>query len=96
MFEQVVLPLLGMGMGVFVLINGFRIANRAMDQKHERELAEAGGAMPGELAELRDRVDRLEDFGLRLQELEERLDFAERMLTSGRDRSEGETRRDGG
>jgi len=87
-FEQVVLPLLGMGMGVFVLINGFRIAHRALDQKHERDLAAMGGAAPGELAELRERMDRLEEVGLRLQELEERLDFAERMLTSGRDRPE--------
>lgn len=89
MFEQVVLPLLGMGMGFWVLYNGFRIAHRAMDQKHERDLAAAGGAAPGEVAELRERVERLEDVEHRVQELEERLDFAERVLTSGREPTSG-------
>ena len=36
-----------------------------------------------ELEELRDRVARLEECELRLAELEERLDFAERMLAQG-------------
>jgi hypothetical protein len=78
-----------MGMAVWVLYNGFRIANRALNQKHERDLALTGGAAPGEVAELRDRVERLEEIGHRVQELEERLDFAERVLTSGRERSDG-------
>jgi hypothetical protein len=88
-FEQVVLPLLGIGMGVWVLYNGFRIANRALNQKHERDLALAGGAAPGEVAELRERIERLEAVEHRVQELEERLDFTERVLTSGRERSGG-------
>jgi len=88
-FYEVVLPLLGMGTGVWVLYNGFRIANRALNQKHEKDLALAGGAAPGEVAELRDRVERLEEMGHRVQELEERLDFAERVLTAGRERSGG-------
>ena len=81
--QNVVLPILGMGIGVFVLYNGFRIAKHAIDQHHERELAKSGGN-PAEVAELRGRVERLEDLGYRLQEIEERLDFAERVLTSGR------------
>lgn len=84
MFETVVLPLLGMGMGAWVLVNGFRIARLAMHQKHEKDLAEAGGGAPGEIAELRERVERLEDVAYRVQELEERVDFAERVLTKGR------------
>ncbi|MDH3496830.1 MAG: hypothetical protein OER21_08715 [Gemmatimonadota bacterium] len=83
MFYEVVLPLLGMGMGVWVLYNGFRIATRALNQKHERDLAQSGGAPPGALAELRDRVERLEDVEQRVQELEERQDFTERVLTAG-------------
>lgn len=89
MFEDVVLPLLGMGMGLFVLVNGFRIARLALTQKHERDLAEAGGGAPGELAELRERLERLEEVGFRVQELEERMDFAERVLTRGRERPDG-------
>jgi hypothetical protein len=81
--QNVVLPILGMGFGLFVLYNGFRIGKHAIDQHHERELAKAGGN-PKELAQLRERVERLEDLGYRLQELEERVDFAERVLTKGR------------
>jgi len=88
-FEQVVLPLLGMGMGVWVLYNGFRIAHRSLSQKHELDMAKAGGAVPGEVAELRDRVERLEEVAFRVQELEERMDFTERVLTSGREKSPG-------
>lgn len=85
-FQNVVLPVLGMGMGAFVLWNVFRIANRALDRKHEREMALHGGASVRELAQLRDRVEALEDLAPRIQEIEERLDFAERVLTSGRGR----------
>jgi divalent metal cation (Fe/Co/Zn/Cd) transporter len=86
---ELVLPLLGMGIGVFVLYNGFRIARHALDQKHERDLAKAGGAAPGEVAELRDRVERLEGIASRVQELEERQDFTERVLTRGREQAGG-------
>jgi polyhydroxyalkanoate synthesis regulator phasin len=74
---------------VFVLYNGFRIAHRALDQKHERDLAAVGGTAPKEVTELRERVERLEEVAYRVQELEERLDFAERVLTRGREASEG-------
>lgn len=90
-FQQTVLPVLGMGMGVFVLWNVFRVVNRAIDRKHEREMALQGGAGSGDLAQLRDRVEALEDLSYRMQEVEERLDFAERVLTSGRDRDERAT-----
>ena len=89
MFYEVVLPLLGMGMGAYMLWGGFRVAHRALDQKHERDLAKAGGAAPGEVGELRERVERLEEVAYRVQELEERLDFAERVLTGGRDQPRG-------
>lgn len=41
----------------------------------------ADPALAAELAELRDRVAELEGLGARLQELEERVDFSERLLT---------------
>jgi len=87
-FSEVVLPLLGMGMGLFVLYSGVRIAYRALDQKHERDLAQAGGGAPGEIAELRERVEQVEEIASRVLELEERVDFAERALVSGRERGE--------
>lgn len=89
MFYEVVLPLLGMGMGLYVLHGGFRVAHRALTQKHERDLAKTGGAAPGEVGELRDRVERLEEVAYRVQELEERLDFTERVLASGREQPDG-------
>jgi hypothetical protein len=77
--QEVVFPLLGMGIGVFVLYNGFRIAKQSIDRHHERELAKSQGN-PGELTQLRERVEQLEELGYRLQELEERVDFTERVL----------------
>lgn len=44
---------------------------------------EADPRLPAEVAELRDRVAELETREGRLAELEERLDFAERLLTRG-------------
>ncbi len=85
--QNVVLPILGMGVGMYVLYNGFRIAKYAIDQHHERELAKSGGSTK-ELGQLLERVERLEDLGDRFQELEERLDFAERVLTRGRGQDE--------
>ena len=85
-FNTVVLPLLGMGMGGFLLYGVYRTANRWIERKHERELAAAGGgASPVEVEQLRTRVEALEDVAYRIQELEERVDFAERMLTRQRD-----------
>jgi hypothetical protein len=40
----------------------------------------ASGGLAGELTDLRERVAELEGTHVRLQELEERVDFAERML----------------
>lgn len=86
--QNVVFPIMGMAMATFVLFGLYRIANRWLDRRHERQLAEArGGADGGELAELRQRVDALEDVAFRVQELEERVDFAERVLAQRRESS---------
>lgn len=54
-----------------------------------RRVERRGGVAPAEfeeeLARLRERVHELEGAEERLAELEERLDFAERMLTQARD-----------
>ena len=81
-FQNVVLPVLGMGMGAFVLFGAYRTVNRHLDRRHERQLgAAAQGHSGSELEDLRARVELLEDAVDRVQELEERLDFTERMLT---------------
>ncbi len=59
-----------------------RIAGRGVGDRSEAQ----GGALRSEVAELRTRLEALEELGGRVQELEERLDFAERLLVRQRDR----------
>ncbi len=85
--QNVIFPLVGMGMGVLFMFGVYRVATRWIDRRHERLMAErgsAGGA--GEMQQLRARVEALEDSVGRVQELEERLDFTERVLAQQRER----------
>jgi hypothetical protein len=87
--QNVVFPLVGMGMGVLFMFGVYRVAMRWIDRRHERLMVE--GAAPGggaEVAQLRSRVEVLEDALGRVQELEERVDFAERLLTRAREHPE--------
>jgi hypothetical protein len=84
-FESVILPLLGMGMGAFAMFGVYRTINRHLDRRHEKEMAERAGEGSRHLEDLRARVGELEDGLFRIQELEERVDFAERMLAQQRD-----------
>ena len=80
-FQQTVIPLLGMGLGGLAMFGVYRTINRALDRRHERLLAsDKGGSLP-ELEEVRNRIEALEETAFRVQELEERVDFAERLLT---------------
>lgn len=82
---QVLIPIAGMGLAALFLIGAYRTVNRWLDRRHERALAEAAGA--GELPEqLGRRLELLDDLAYRVQELEERVDFAERVLVERRDR----------
>ena len=72
--NQVVFPLVGMGMGVLFMFGAYRIAMRWIDRRHERLMAERGsGAGAGDVQQLRARVEVLEDAIGRVQELEERI-----------------------
>ena len=78
---EAVVALAGIGMMSGAVFGAFRTVNRWLDRRHERLMARERGALPGvELRQVRDRLDMLEDLGYRMQELEERLDFTERML----------------
>jgi hypothetical protein len=77
--QEVVFPLIGMGMGSFVLYGAYRTLNRMLDRRHEARRA-GTGPVAEEVRHLEERVAFLEDQAGRVQELEERLDFAERML----------------
>lgn len=76
--QNVVFPLIGMAMGGFVLFGVYRTVNRMLDRRHEAR--QLDGGLEAELRRLEHRVAVLEDGDPRIQELEERLDFAERML----------------
>lgn len=80
-FQNVVLPVLGMGMGAFVLYGAYRTINRHLDRRHEQHLGASRRDLSGaQLEDLRSRIESIEDTVDRVQELEERLDFAERLL----------------
>ena len=78
--QNVVFPLIGMAMGGFVLFGVYRTVNRVLDRRHESRQLTDGGELQAEVRRLEDRMAVLEDSAQRVQELEERLDFAERML----------------
>lgn len=79
-FEGVILPLLGMGMGAFAMFGVYRTLNRHLDRKHEKEMAGRVGGDSRAMEEFRSRLEELEENAVRVQELEERMDFAERMI----------------
>ncbi|OGU22550.1 MAG: hypothetical protein A3K13_09865 [Gemmatimonadetes bacterium RIFCSPLOWO2_12_FULL_68_9] len=84
--QNVIFPLVGMGMGALFMFGVYRVAIRWIDRRHERLMAERGsGGGAGEVQQLRARVDALEESVGRVQELEERLDFAERILAQQRE-----------
>ena len=78
--QNVVFPILGMGMGTFAMFGIYRTVNRHLDRKHEKEMVDRGGGSGRQMEELRARVEELEENAMRVHELEERLDFAERMI----------------
>jgi hypothetical protein len=85
--QEVVFPLIGMAMGAGVLYGIYRTANRLIDRKQEREALQ-GGAGAAEVEQLRARVEALEELSYRLHDVEERVDFTERVLTQQRERDQ--------
>ena len=90
-FQTVALPVLGMGMGAFVMFGIYRTVNRHLERRHERVMAEtARGSSVTELEDVNARLEMLEEVAERVHELEERIDFTERMLAQQqRQRIEG-------
>ena len=82
--QEVIFPLVGMGIGVMTLFGLYRIVNRLMDRHDKRRLTAPDEAIIQELERLREKVGSLESTRMHVEELEERLDFAERMLTERR------------
>ena len=64
-----------------------RSINRHLERKWKgTQGVDATGVLP-DLEDLRARLENVEDVQMRLTELEERVEFAERMLTEGTDRN---------
>ena len=87
-FQEIGVPILGFAFGAFVVWQVARTVNRYLERRH-------GGQDARELEELRSSIEHLQgqagvtdDLALRVGDLEERLDFAERLLTKERERRE--------
>jgi hypothetical protein len=76
-------PIAGMGLSAFFMFGVYKLASRWLDAKARRETA-----LPSEeLHELQREVDELRALPERVAQLEERLDFAERLLARERERT---------
>lgn len=78
-WNSVVIPLAGMATGLFITLAIIRVVSRQLDRRHEARMAGGGStqdteALRAELQQLRTNVEALE----------ERVDFAERLLTKER------------
>lgn len=77
----VLIPLAGMATGALFMVGLYKLLTRWMDHRHR------GALPPGleeELRDLRGQAAELGDLPQRVAELEERVDFAERLLAQVR------------
>lgn len=77
----ILIPLAGMATGALFLVGIYKLITRWMDLRHRRDLPPG---LEEELEELRGQVSTLGDLPQRVAEVEERLDFAERLLAKAR------------
>lgn len=82
LINQLIIPIAGMLTGIVLGLPVIRAVVRYVERKG------AGGdaVLREELDELRHRVEVMEEVRHRMLELEERVDFAERLLTEARER----------
>lgn len=77
-----IVPIAGMATSAFFMFGAYKLLNRWLDTRARRETA-----LPSdELRELQREVDELCALPERVAQLEERLDFAERLLAQERER----------
>ncbi len=80
-WENVVLPLAGIGAALTVVLTVIRTVSRHFDRRHEARMgASAAGRQPDDVR------SELKDLRAHVDALEERLDFTERLLTQERAR----------
>lgn len=79
--NQLIIPLAGMATGVIITVGFFRTVRHFIDRKASGSV---DADLRAEVADLHARIDALEQGGERVDELEDRLDFAERLLARAR------------
>ncbi len=79
--NNLLIPIAGMGTGIILVVSGLRTVRHFIDRRLPRGDADASV----QLEELRSRLEDLERAGGRVDELEERLEFTERLLTRARE-----------
>ncbi len=76
---NILIPLAGMGTGLIVMSGIYRLASKALDRKAISRLPEHDA----KIEFLQDELERLRDeHGAQLEEMQERLDFTERILAN--------------
>lgn len=88
-WNEVVIPLAGMATGLFITLAVIKAVARHLERRHEERKLGAG---PGGDGALQDEVHQLRS---RVESLEERVDFTERVLTQERARRPLEPGKDG-
>ncbi len=83
--EDILIPLAGMATAIILLYPIIRVGVRFVEGKMQTESSGDIAALRQELRSVHDRLDSVETDGHRLSELEERLDFAERILARKRE-----------
>jgi hypothetical protein len=83
-WNEVLIPLAGMATGLLITLSIVKAVSRALERRHESKMAEVGhGAAGDEVESLKGEVSQLRT---QMDALEERVDFAERLLTQERNR----------
>jgi hypothetical protein len=86
-FQQVVIPILGMGLAAFLGFGVFRMIGKAFERKSLDESSRAAlDVLREEVERQRVQLEGVEQLRGRLEEVEERLDFTERVLTQRTER----------
>lgn len=86
MLENIIVPIAGMATGLLLFLPIIRAAVRVTEKKLAGKVeGDEVIAIRDEIGSIQDRLERLEYRDDRIAELEERLDFAERLLAQKRE-----------
>lgn len=87
-WNEVIIPLAGMAVGLVLALPVVRAVVRRIDHKGARHSSDDVAALQAAVRELERRLEAADQVTQRVAELEERLDFTERMLAQRPGRGE--------